>query len=110
MIGRGLRSWRGRLVLGVLAYACGACSSQVVCHPDGITGTERCTQAGGYGDAAITGGAAAGLFAAKGCTLNGCEPPSTCNSQSKLCERMKCSEVSACPPGYECSMSDHRCW
>jgi hypothetical protein len=104
MFERRLRRW----LIGGLVYV-GACSSQIVCHPDSISGTERCEQAGGAGDALITGGAAAGVFAAKGCTINGCEPPYTCNSKSKLCERLACSEVSTCPPGYECSPTDHRC-
>ena len=104
MLERVLRRW----LIGGLVYAC-ACSSQMVCRPDGISGAERCEQAGGAGDALITGGAAAGVFAAKGCTVNGCEPPYTCNSKSKLCERLACSESSACPPGYQCSPSDNRC-
>lgn len=93
-----------------LIFSC-ACagSSQVVCRPDAISGAERCQQTGGYGDAAITGGAAAGVWAAAGCTVNGCEPPYRCNGKTKLCERLSCSETAHCPPGYSCDPRDRTC-
>ena len=97
-----------RALWSALAWL-GACSSQVVCRPDGITGGERCEQVGDYGDALITGGAAAGLWAAAGCTINGCEMPFRCNAKTKTCERMPCSETSNCPPGYVCNLDDNRC-
>ncbi|HKU37331.1 MAG TPA: DUF2953 domain-containing protein [Polyangiales bacterium] len=88
-----------------LCFVLAACagSGQMVCRPDSISGSERCQQTGGAADAAITGGVAGGLWAVKGCTINGCEPPFVCNPKSKQCERQKCSETAACPPGYQCS-------
>ena len=93
-------------LLGLLALGCGG-SSQVVCRPDPISGSDRCQQTGGPGDAALTGGVAGGLWAAKGCTINGCEPPFSCNGKTKQCERQSCSENAGCPPGYECQ--DQHC-
>jgi hypothetical protein len=104
------RNWSAWVLFAIAAAYLSACSSQMVCRPDGISGAERCQQVGGAGDAVITGGVAAGVFAAKGCTVNGCEPPFTCNSKTKLCERLACSETRACPPGYECHASDQRCY
>jgi hypothetical protein len=110
MLERKLRAWLLLglwvwcwLLFGALLFGAIACSSQVVCRPDGITGAERCEQAGGAGDALVTGGAAAGIWAAAGCTFNGCEPPFRCNAKTKLCERLTCSETSSCPPGYQCA-------
>lgn len=82
-------------------------SSNVICRPDAISGAERCQYSGGAADAALTGGVAAGVWAVKGCTANGCEPPFTCNAKTKLCERLSCSETESCPPGYECH--DQQC-
>ena len=92
----------------ILLAACGG-SSQVVCRPDPISGSERCQQTGGAADAALTGGVAAGVWGVAGCTVNGCEPPFRCNGKTKLCERLECSETLACPPGYECDLEDKRC-
>ncbi len=91
-----------------LATAC-AGSAQTVCRPDPITGSDRCSQTGGYGDAAITGGVAAGAWGVAGCTVNGCEPPFRCNGKTKQCERTTCNETKDCPPGYECNASDLKC-
>ena len=110
MFERRLRSVSILTLWSAVAIYTAACSSQMVCRPDGISGAERCQQVGGAGDAVITGGVAAGVFAAKGCTVNGCEPPLTCNSKTKLCERLACSETRACPPGYECRADDQRCY
>src|SRR5262245_45866405 len=85
------------------ALSCAGTTSDTVCRPDPVTGSERCQHTGGAPEAAVTGGMAAGLWAAKGCTINGCEPPFTCNTKTKLCERQACSEAVSCPPGYECS-------
>ena len=93
-----------------IALACvAACSSQVVCRPDAVSGAERCERVGNYGDALITAGAATGVWAAAGCTVNGCEMPYRCNPKTKTCERISCSETSSCPPGYTCNLADHRC-
>jgi hypothetical protein len=90
----------------LLALGC-AGSGQMVCKDDPISGAERCQQSGGPGDAALTGGVAAGVWAVEGCTINGCEPPFTCNGKTKLCERQSCKEGTGCPPGYECH--DQQC-
>jgi hypothetical protein len=90
------------------ALACSG-NAQNVCRRDPISGVQNCGDVGGgYEEAAIVGGTAAVLWAAKGCTINGCEPPFVC-SAAKLCERLACGETSDCPPGYMCSASDQRC-
>jgi hypothetical protein len=94
------------LICSLVSLGCGG-SAKILCKPDPISGSERCQQTGGGADAALTGGVAGGMWAAKGCTINGCEPPFTCNAKSKLCERQRCGEAASCPPGYECQ--DQHC-
>ena len=97
-----------RLCCSLLLVVLGcAGSGQMLCKRDPITGSERCQQTGGPGDAAVTGGVAAGVWVAAGCTVNGCEPPFACNAKTKQCERQTCSERVSCPPGYQCQ--DQRC-
>jgi hypothetical protein len=93
-----------------LALALAACGSQEVCRRDPVTGWENCQTSGSdYGEAAGTAVAAAAAWAAVGCTVNGCAPPSRCNPQTKLCEALRCSRESPCPGGYDCEPEQGVC-
>jgi hypothetical protein len=71
----------------------------------------ECTVASGsYGDALLVAASAGALFAAVGCTVNGCEMPYECNPESKRCERLQCSEPRGCPGGYSCNLESDRCY
>ena len=61
-------------------------------------------------DALVTAVSAGALFAAVGCTWNGCEFPYECNATTKRCERMSCSETKPCPSPYNCDFDKHKCW
>lgn len=94
----------------LLSWAIG-CASGEACKRDPITGMEQCQLASGsYGEAIGTAAAAAAATAAVGCTVNGCEPPFRCNSDTKLCERIRCTEGKAsCPPAYTCDPEQGVC-
>lgn len=103
-----LCAWLIALCCGLTAAACSG-NAHNVCRRDPISGVQRCDDVGGgYEEAAIVTGVAAGLWAAKGCSINGCEPPFVCGA-AKLCERQACGETADCPPGFVCSPSDQRC-
>ena len=53
--------------------------------------------------------AAGGLWAARGCNINGCLPPLRCNGETGLCESIKCDEGKQCPSGYECDLDSYTC-
>ena len=75
------------------------------CRTDPVTGSQQCQySSNSAGDALLVTGAAAGVYAATGCTLNGCELPNRCNAQTKRCEPIACRENSGCPAGYSCNM------
>lgn len=61
-------------------------------------------------DALVTAASAGALFAAVGCTWNGCEFPYECNAATKRCERMSCSETKPCPAPYSCDFDRRKCW
>jgi hypothetical protein len=92
----------------LIAYGCllmTACATgSEVCRPDPATGIERCSVVGNdYGEAAATAAAAGALWTVEGCTVNGCEPPYTCNAKTKQCERIRCGEESgSCPGSFYC--------
>ncbi|HMI91478.1 MAG TPA: hypothetical protein VK509_08955 [Polyangiales bacterium] len=87
------------------------CATESACKKDPITGSQRCQNASGDpGQAVGTAAVAAGAWTVAGCTVNGCEPPFTCNAQTKMCERIRCDEgKGACPPAYVCDPEDHVC-
>ena len=97
----------------VWAALCASCASGPrVCQKDPITGSEtRCAATSGDpGEAAVTAGIAAGAWGVAGCTINGCEPPYRCNTETKQCERIHCDESkSSCPRGYTCDPVRHVC-
>lgn len=105
------RSLRHMLAAALFMLTAAACagSNEMVCRKDPSTGFERCDSGNNYGEAAVTGGIAAGLWAAEGCTINGCEPPYRCNSETKRCERPRCGGDTDCPAGYTCDLGDSLC-
>jgi hypothetical protein len=101
-----------RIVIGLALLAASACATgPAACTRDPITGQSRCQQASGsYGEAVGTAVAAGAAWAVVGCTVNDCEPPFRCNHDTKLCERIRCSEGrNSCPPAYSCDPVDHVC-
>jgi hypothetical protein len=99
------------LLACLLAVASGCASGPNVCKKDPITGSRQCQRSSSDPtEAAVTAGAATASWAAVGCTVNGCEPPYTCNPKTKMCERIPCEEGSnRCPPGYLCDPEDQLC-
>ena len=101
---------RGLWVCAALFASCA--SGPRVCQKDPVSGSEnQCAQTSGDpGEAAVTAGIAAGAWGVAGCTINGCEPPYRCNTESKQCERIRCDEnKSSCPAGYTCDPVRHVC-
>jgi hypothetical protein len=94
-----------------LGLAAGCATGQEACRRDPVTGAEQCAVVGSDpGQAAATAAAAAASWGAVGCTVNGCQAPFRCNPESKLCERMRCSEdVGGCPPGFSCNPNKNVC-
>lgn len=101
---------RRSLIVLIVAFVFSGCATgPEVCKRDAITGSEQCqTTSGNYGEAAATAGIATGSWAAVGCTVNGCEPPYTCNADSKQCVPMHCKSDVDCK-GYNCDMESERC-
>jgi hypothetical protein len=102
----------GRAWWMLLSAAVAGCagSGQMLCKPDPITGSQQCQLASqSPGDAALTGGVAAGVYAFTGCTVNGCPLPDTCNPRTKRCEPIRCSETRSCPAGYRCALDVQLC-
>jgi hypothetical protein len=93
----------GLLAAGLCAVdACGG-SSQMMCKPDPITGSQQCqTSSNTPADALVTTGVAAGVYGFTGCTVNGCQLPDECNPKTKRCETIRCRENRPCPVGYSC--------
>jgi len=99
----------GLVGLMLLALSCTS-SGNIVCRPDPITGSQFCQTAGNdVAGAVITASAAAGVYAVTGCTINGCLLPDRCNTTTKRCEPLGCSETRDCPNGYSCNLSTHIC-
>ena len=103
----GKGTWRAAFACFVasgLITACATGSEQ--CRRDPVTGSEQCSMVSDSpGEAAATAAASAATWGVVGCTVNGCQPPFTCNAKTKLCERIRCHEstgTGACPPGYSC--------
>lgn len=98
-----------QLTLALAAAACGP-SAAMLCKPDPTTGSQQCqaTSSSG-GDAVVTTGVAAGVYAVTGCTVNGCQLPDTCNPQTKRCEPLPCNETKPCPAGYSCQFDTNTC-
>jgi len=105
------REVAGWWLLALISLGCGcAGSGQMLCKPDPITGSQQCQVASSRpGDAALTTGVAAGVYAVSGCTVNGCPLPDRCNPQTKRCEPTRCHEAKACPAGYSCALDVGLC-
>jgi hypothetical protein len=43
------------------------------------------------------------------CRLHSCAPPSYCNEDKGICERLPCVESRDCPYGYKCDLSKNVC-
>ncbi len=43
------------------------------------------------------------------CHLHSCAPPSYCNRDKGICERLPCAESRDCPYGYKCDFSKKVC-
>ena len=80
-----------------------------MCGKDPVSGFDRCWETNNYGEAAVTSGAAAATWGVAGCTINGCVPPYTCNTKTKLCEPQKCLDDMSCPSGYHCDKTYLQC-
>lgn len=95
----------------LLALAAACATGKEVCKRDMVTGSEQCSRVSGdTGEAVATATAAAASWGAVGCTVNGCQPPYTCNPDSKMCERMRCGEqAGSCPPGFKCNPVKNVC-
>jgi hypothetical protein len=100
-----------RIAIGLGLFLAGGCATGAACTRDPITGQSRCQQASGsYVEAAGTAVAAVAAWGVVGCTVNDCEPPFRCNRDTKLCERIRCSEGrNSCPPAYNCDPVDQVC-
>ena len=100
-----------RYLLACLSLISACATGQEVCRRDMVTGSEQCNRVSGdTGEAAATAAAAAASWGAVGCTVNGCQPPFTCNPVTKLCERMRCGEAAGfCPVGYNCHPVENVC-
>ena len=102
------------LVVAALAAVSGflasACVSSMECrqssHP---VGGQQCVGRGGGLGAVATAAAAGIVWATVGCRANGCNLPYTCNQDTGLCERIRCSEGHSCPPAYDCDYERSRC-
>jgi hypothetical protein len=93
----------------VLGVAC-AGGGQTVCPQDPATGMSQCTTtSNSLGDAIAVTGVAAGVYAVTGCTVNGCQLPDRCNTSTKRCEPIRCSESQTCPAGYNCRLDTGLC-
>lgn len=99
-----------RLVVMLAWLAACAGSGEYNCQRDPATGSSQCLTSGNdYSGGVVTTAAAAVVYSAVGCTVNGCLLPDMCNHETKRCEAIKCSETNVCPTGYRCVMSTHTC-
>jgi len=81
-----------------------------VCSKDPTSGSLVCQPAtGSVANAALATGTAAAVYTATGCTVNGCQLPDRCNTQTKRCEPITCDESKDCPGGYKCALDVHLC-
>jgi hypothetical protein len=99
------------LLLGVMAATLAAsCTSSMECERSrDPMESEHCVATGGEGEAAITAVAAVGTWAVVGCRVNGCSVGWTCDDESGMCERARCTEGMSCPPGFQCDHIEGRC-
>jgi len=105
-----------RVLAAALALFCAAagaaigCVSSVECRQSPEpTGGQQCVGRGGPAEDLGTAAAAGVAWGTVGCRVNGCNLPYTCNDDTGLCERMRCSEGHSCPPAYECDYEEGRC-
>ena len=105
------RTWAGAAMVAFgVALSTGCAPTQVVCKPDPITGSQQCTgTTSSPAAAAVTTGAAVGVYAVTGCTVNGCQLPDECNPVTKRCQTIRCSEHKPCPAGYNCDLKTMLC-
>jgi hypothetical protein len=98
------------VLLPVLVGCVGSNSTQLHCPRDPATGMSQCTMSSSSpGDAIGVTALAAGVYAGKGCTVNGCLLPDRCNPKTKRCEPIHCSEAQSCPAGYSCDLETTLC-
>lgn len=101
---------RPLLCLVIIGLAPACATGTTVCKRDTITGSEQCQDASdNYGAAAATGAAAGAAWAVVGCTVNGCAPPSYCNTRTKQCEVRRCTDDGECDAGFHCDTTAHSC-
>jgi hypothetical protein len=104
------RQWMVMAALLFAWSACGVPSAGGACRRDPATNMLECQPGfSGVGGSLLTLALAIVLYAYKGCTINGCELPYTCNAETKRCEPLRCSETRSCPAGYRCIMSSKLC-
>ena len=98
------------IIFAVFTGCGGSGGSQLHCPRDPATGMSQCAvSSSGPGYATGVTAMAAGVFAAKGCTVNGCLMPDQCNPKTKRCEPTRCSESLSCPAGYNCDLATTLC-
>jgi len=96
-------------MLGLLA-GCFPNTTDTACSRDPASGTLVCQPTtGSAANAVVVTEVAAAAYAATGCTLNGCQLPDRCNTQTKRCEPITCDESKDCPAGYKCALAVHYC-
>ncbi len=101
--------WLAGILMGCAVLLAG-CTSGMQCHPSSDPlERDRCTSTGGAPEAAVTAVAAGAAWGVEGCNVNGCNPPYTCNSETGMCERLRCGEGEACPAPFECNLLRGRC-
>lgn len=105
-----VRSTLCGIMLGFLLGCGGSNSTELHCPRDPATGMMQCAySSSGPGSGVAETAVAAGVFAVKGCTVNGCLLPDRCNPKTKRCEPTRCSEAQACPAGYNCDLETTLC-
>ena len=102
------------LQCALIALTLSAChsggQSGTVCRPDPLTGSQMCQMSSNNNaDAIVTTGVATAVYAATGCTVNGCELPDSCNQITKRCQPTRCDETKPCPVGYRCQPDSQTC-
>lgn len=99
---------RGAVWAPLLAFCAVSCFSSIQCQQH--HGQQQCGLTGTPAQGALTAAGAAALWAAEGCTRNGCRPPFYCNRETQTCELLRCGEgVAHCPVGSRCNRSTYRC-
>lgn len=97
------------MMVAATALAAG-CTSGMQCHPSSDPlQREQCVSTGGPTEAVGTAVVAAAAWGVEGCRVNGCNPPYTCNDETRMCERLACGEGEPCPAPFECDTIEGHC-